>query len=93
MKSKIWFFISGLFVILSLVSCKQKTVEKNDKYISVNGYATIEAAPDQAEAVFEVKIYDRIAVTAMENSRKNIENISASLKETGVNEKDISISQ
>lgn len=93
MKSKIWFFISGLFVILSLVSCKQKTVEKNDKYISVNGYATIEAAPDQAEAVFEVKIYDRIAVTAMENSRKNIENISASLKETGVNEKDISISE
>ena len=48
---------------------------------------------DNNEYLIEVKIYDRIAVTAMENSRKNIENISTSLKETGVNEKDISISE
>lgn len=93
MKSKISIFILGLFVVVSLVSCKQKTEEKNDRYISVSGYATIDATPDQAEAVFEVKVYDRIAVTAMENSKQNVENIRTSLKETGVNDKDISVSE
>lgn len=93
MKSKSLLFGTGILVILLLASCSQKTkkVMEQTCFISTDGYATVTADSDQADATFVVTTYDRIAVAATEQNSQNINNIVTSLKEIGINENDITI--
>lgn len=93
MKSKFLLLCSGAFMVLSLISCAQKSKKTDEqiRYISTTGNAVVYAQPDQADANFVVTTYDRIAVSAKEQNDQNINNMIASLKEAGVNEKDITV--
>ena len=87
---------AGLFLaawLSAIPAAGQLRDEPGARYISVSGEGTVSVAPDVAHADLGIRVVGNTVVEAMQETRERMERIIASLRDTGVRERDIATSR